>query len=180
VRGKFLDREKDYEGKQSSVKRLSKSFFIALGGVCNVMILAGFCLAEEIIIKAGTPIPVRLEEALSSETAKARQPVRFTVVRDVEIKGKIVIKAGAPAEGEITYAQKTGSLGKEGMVHLVMRYTIAVDGTRIPLIASLSASGDDNVVLSGFIWPFIKGSSCNIQIGTEMKAYVDFDTTVNL
>ena len=162
------------------MKMVNKSFLIALGGLCNVIILAGFCIAEEIIINAGTPIPVRLEETLSSETVKARQPVRFTVARDVEITEKIVVKAGALAEGEITYAQKTGSLGKEGMVHLVMRYTVAVDGTRIPLIASLSATGDDKVVLSGFIWPFIKGSSCKIQSGTEIKAYVDFDTTVNL
>ena len=42
-------------------------------------------LSEEITIKAGTPIPVKLEEAISSESAATGQSVRFTVTKDIKV-----------------------------------------------------------------------------------------------
>lgn len=148
--------------------------------VVLLTMVSSLSFASDVTIKAGTPIPVKLEEAISSETATAGQTVRFTVTRNVSVDGTVVIKAGSPVVGEITYSQKTGSLGKEGKVFLVLQHAVAVDGTRVPLDASLSQSGDEQVALSYMICPFIKGTSSMIPAGTETKAYVEYDTKISL
>lgn len=142
--------------------------------------LAVYSYAAEVIVKAGTPIPVRLEQTISSEAATAGQTVSFTVTRDVTVDDAVVIKAGSEVIGEISYAQKTGSLGKEGKVHLVIRYATAVDNTRVPLRASLSQEGSEQVALSWLVCPFITGTSSMIPSGTETKAYVDYDTKIRI
>ena len=92
----------------------------------------------------------------------------------------MVIKAGSSVEGEVTFAEKSGSLGEEGKVFIVLRYATAVDGTRIPLRASLSDTGDEKVALSWMVCPFIKGTTGQVQANTETKAYVDYDTKINI
>lgn len=144
------------------------------------LMMAFSSYAFEITIKAGTPIPVRLQEAVSSETATAGQTVRFLVTRDVAVDDMVVIKAGSEVIGEVTYSQKTGSLGKEGKVFLVVRYATAIDNTRVPLRANLSQTGDEKVALSWMVCPFIKGTSSMIHAGTETKAYVDYDTRIKI
>ena len=134
--------------------------------------------ATEITIKAGTPVPVRIDETVSSESATAGQTIRCFVTRDVFVDDFIVIKAGTEVVAEVTYSQKTGSLGKEGKVFLVVRNTIATDKTIVPLRANLSQTGDEKVALSWMICPFIKGTQSMIPSGTETKAYVDYDTKV--
>jgi hypothetical protein len=149
-----------------------------------VFILAIFfrqdAYSEEIILKAGTPVPIRLEETVTSESCTVGQTVRFTVTRHVSVRDIIAIKAGSPVEGEIVHAEETGSLGKEGEISMAVRYATAVDGTRIPLRSQLSAHGDERVALSWMVCPFIKGTKCQINAGTETKAYVDFDTKINV
>ena len=137
-------------------------------------------VAKEIVITAGTPVPVRLEEDVDSETATAGETLRFKVIKDVRVDGVVVIKAGAEVVAEVTYCQKTGSLGKEGKVFLVMRYATAVDDTRVPLASKLSDTGDEKVALSWMICPFIKGTSARVPAGTETKAYVDYDTIIKM
>jgi len=145
-----------------------------------VLSLGSFAYAAEVTIKAGTPIPVRLLDDLSSETATAGQLVRFETTRNIIIDGNVVIKAGSEVIGEVTYAQKTGSLGKEGKLNLVVRHAMAVDNTRVPLRAQLSQTGDEKVALSWMVCPFIKGTSSRIPAATETKAYVNYDTVVTI
>ena len=146
----------------------------------GILMMAFSSYASEVTIKAGTPIPVRLQEAVSSETATAGQTVRFSVTRDVSVNDIVIIKAGSEVVGEVTYSQKTGSLGKEGKLFLVVRYATAVDDTRVPLRANLSQTGDEKVALSWMVCPFIKGTSSMIPAGTETKAYVDYDTKIKI
>jgi hypothetical protein len=148
--------------------------------VAVVLSLGSLAYAAEVTIKAGTPIPVRLLDDLSSETATAGQLVRFETTRNIIVDDKIVIKAGSEVIGEVTHAQKTGSLGKEGSLSLVVQYATAVDGTRIPLRANLSNTGDERVALSWMVCPFIKGTPSRIPATTETKAYVDYDTVVKI
>lgn len=136
--------------------------------------------AVELTIKAGTPVPVRIDESVSSETATAGQTVRCFVTRDVVVDDFIVIKAGTEVVAEVTYSQKTGTLGKEGKVFLVVRNTVAVDNTIVPLRANLSQTGDEKVALSWMVCPFIKGTQSMIPSGTETKAYVDYDTILKV
>lgn len=154
--------------------------FLSIPFALIIFVIAFSSYASELTIKAGTPIPVRLQEAVDSETCTAGQTVRFLVTRDVSVNDIVVIKAGSEVIGDVTYSQKTGSLGKEGKVFLVVRYATAVDGTRVPLRANMSQSGDEKVALSWMVCPFIKGTSSMIPAGTETKAYVDYDTKLKI
>jgi hypothetical protein len=150
-----------------------------------VVSLGAFCMgpvsyAREVIIKAGTPIPVRLNETVTSEESTAGQTVRFTVTRDVLVDDVVVIKAGSEVVGEVTFSEKKGSFGKEGKLFLVLRYAEAVDNTRVPLRAKLSETGQEKVALSWLVCPCIKGTGVEVQAGTETKAYVDYATKVNV
>lgn len=159
---------------------LSGKIILPLLFACIVIFGVSLVFAGEITIKAGTPIPVKLLDDLSSETATAGQSVRFEVTRNIIVDNKVVIKAGSEVVGEVTYAQKTGSLGKEGNLYLVVRYATAVDGTRVPLRANLSATGDEQVAISWLVCPFIKGTASRIPAATETKAYVDYDTVIKI
>lgn len=159
---------------------MKSKYFISILLALGFFMMAFSSYALEVTIKAGTPIPVKLEEAVSSETTTSGQTVRFSVTKDVSIDNVIVINAGAEVMGEVTHSEKTGSLGKEGKVFLVIRYVIAVDNTRVPLRASLSQTGEEKVALSWMVCPFIKGTSSMIPAGTETKAYVDYDTKINI
>jgi len=156
------------------------NLFLAIPLALGFFMMAFSSYASEVTIKAGTPIPVRLQEAVSSETTTAGQTVRFLVTRDVSVDDIVVIKAGSEVVGDVTYSQKTGSLGKEGKVFLVIRYATAVDNTKVPLRANLSQTGDEKVALSWIVCPFIKGTSSTIPVGTETKAYVDYDTKIKI
>lgn len=163
--------------KEGTIMRSKIILSILLIGVLS---LGSLAYAAEVTIKAGTPIPVRLLDDLSSETATAGQLIRFETTKNIIVDGNIVIKAGSEVIGEVTYAQKTGSLGKEGKLNLVVRYAMAVDNTRVPLRAQLSQIGDEKVALSWLVCPFIKGTSSRIPAATETKAYVDYDTVVTI
>jgi hypothetical protein len=169
------------ERRFNNMKKVTQNISVLLFVIFVVFISTETAsLSAEITIKAGTPIPIRLEESVTSETATTGQSVRFTVTRDVKVDGVVVIKAGSPVDAEVSFAQKTGSLGKEGKVFVVVRYAMAVDGTKVPLRASLSKSGDEKVALSWMVCPFIKGTGGEIQANTETKAYVDYDTKINI
>jgi hypothetical protein len=118
-------------------------FFLAMGGLQ----VGAFCYATEVTLRSGTPIFLRLGEAISSESATAGQFVRLTVTRSVIVDGTVVVKAGSEVVGEV-----------EGGIILVVRQATAVNGTKIPL----------------------RGGSTMIPVGTETKAYVDYDTNINV
>ena len=137
-------------------------------------------VSTKLTIKGGTPIELRLDETASSETCTVGQTLRFTVTRDVSVNDIVVISAGTTARGEVTHAQKTGSLGEEGVLTIIARETRAGEGTIVPLRATLSETGKQQKALSWLVCPFITGTKCVIQGGTELKAYVDYDTKITL
>lgn len=161
-----------------STKRTGVIMLVVVGTVLLVTTMSSY--SQEIVIKSGTPVPLRLDQTVTSEEATAGQTVKFVVTRDVEVNDVVVIKAGSVVEGEITHAEKTGSLGKEGKVSLVVRYATAIDNTRVPLRAQLSQTGEERVALSWLVCPFIKGTPTQLPAGTETKAYVDYDTKIDI
>lgn len=135
---------------------------------------------EKVTIPEGTRLAVKVQETLSSETAKQGQLVRFEVVRDVQVKGKAVIKAGAPAVGEVTRVASKKMIGREGELQVTIRYATAVDGSQVPLRASLEQKGEGKlettVVLGVVLCPLflmMKGEEAVIPAGTEYNVFVD-------
>lgn len=134
----------------------------------------------KVTIPEGTRLAVKTQETLSSETAKQGQLVRFEVVRDVEVEGKTVIKAGAPAVGEVIRVASRKMIGREGELQITIRYATAVDGSQVPLRASLAEKGEGKlettVVLGVVLCPLfllMKGEEAVIPAGTEYNVFVD-------
>lgn len=134
----------------------------------------------KLTIPEGSRVAVKTQESVSSESAKRGETVRFEVVRNVEVAGKVVIKAGAPATGEVVKVMSKRAIGREGELQVAIRYGTAVDGTQVPLRASLEEKGEErlvlSVVLAWVICPLfllMKGHEALIPAGTEFTVFVD-------
>lgn len=127
-------------------------------------------------IQAGTIVVVKTTTAVSPD-ARVGDPVTLTVVNDVTIGDRVVFKAGAPARGEVTAAQKEGVVGKKGIVGIRLQSVTAVDGTVVPVTATRTVEGKDNlvtaVVLGLLCLPLIfvvKGGAAVIPAGAIIES----------
>lgn len=132
--------------------------------------------AADVKVPAGTPVMLRTAQAISPQNVKAGDPVSFTVADDVVVDGKVVIKAGSQAKGEVVKAEKRGILGKPDRVSVQITSVTAVDGKTLPVSAAKAAEGEDKMVL-GIILTliclpllFIKGGEAEIGAGTTVQA----------
>jgi hypothetical protein len=96
-------------------------------------------------VPGGTMIQVRLNQSMSSKSAKTGSFVDLTVVSDVKVDGKVVIKAGAQAQGNVSSAKKAAAFGSPGEIAIQVNSVRAVDGTNIPVQAMSSDDGDSQV-----------------------------------
>ena len=87
--------------------------------------------AEKVSIPQGTPVIIKLMEAVSSGTHKKGDAVSFTVVTDVLVNGKKVIAAGTPVKGIVESAAKRFIAGIGGQIQISVNEVKAVDGTPV-------------------------------------------------
>ena len=139
------------------------------------------------ILTDGTPIALRLTETVSPETHHPGDIVHLEVAMDVTVGNVVVIKAGTPAEGEVVTAEKKGMLGEPAKIGITVRSTKAVDGQRVPLRATLTREGKSQQVLAlvlslllCILFILMKGKSAEFPSGSEVKAYVENNVTVNV
>jgi hypothetical protein len=138
------------------------------------------------VLRAGTEVPLRLEEALNSNDKSLRegQQFRLSVANPVMLGNVVVIPAGSPAIGEITDIRHKGMWGKSG--HINARLLNVRVGDRL---IRLSGTFDDKgttgtaaVVTSIVLLPvagfFTTGTSAKIAPGSGVKAFLDEDLTI--
>ena len=161
---------------------------------CFILITLLSCLfsgiifaAEAVTLKDGTPVMLRLTEEVSTKTKNVNDAIHFEVSRDVIVDGKIVIKAGASAEGTVTSCIKPDIIGQEGTICFMANSTKSVDGQYVSLRANLSRTGKSNMLLSaGAAWAccpifaLIPGGGASFPVGTECKAYTENDIKVKV
>lgn len=141
--------------------------------------------AGEVILKAGTSIPLELVSTITSKNISSGSIIDFRVLSDVKADGKIVVPAGSLAKGQVSRVKKNSMFGGAGELEVAVRSVTAVDGTNIFLSSSsLSDEGDSRVVISvvlflvcllGFL---IKGGSAEIPAGTQCTATVGSNTSI--
>ncbi len=138
------------------------------------------------LLRAGTEVPLRLEEGLDSNDKTIREGTRFrmTVANDVRLGNVVVIPAGTPATGEVTDLRRKGMWGKSGRI--VARVINARVGDRL---IRLTGSFDDKgvtgtagvvgaivfVPIAGF---FLTGTSAKMPAGSGVKAFLDEDLAI--
>jgi hypothetical protein len=75
-------------------------------------------------VPPGTDLVLTLETSVSSETAKADQPVRATVAKPVVVAGMEVIPVGALVTGAIVSAEQSGKV--KGRASIALRFNEVV------------------------------------------------------
>jgi hypothetical protein len=74
--------------------------------------------AFAVSIPAGSHATVRLNSSLSSATANAGERWSGTLTHDIAEHGKVMVRAGAPVKGKVTYVNRSGRLHKPGALTL--------------------------------------------------------------
>ena len=133
------------------------------------------------LLREGTEVKLRFAENLSSKNAKEGDPVSFVLADDIWVGDTLIVRAGAPAKGEVSHVEKAGLLGKPAELNVRLSY-IKAGPSRVRLRGSKvkeaeGKSGTLGILLAplGLLMP---GKQIEVTEGTRLSAYVDED--VNL
>lgn len=100
--------------------------------------------AREVSLREGTEIVVRLDEAVSSKTARREDRVDASVLRPVRAEGLLAIPAGARVRGIVRDAEPAERPSKPGRLDLAFD-ALYLDRTRLDLHGRVVAiSGEDD------------------------------------
>ena len=140
------------------------------------------------VLRAGTPVSLRIMEEITTKEKKARvgQRFRMEVASALEVNGAVVLPAGTPVEAEITSVRNKGMWGKSG--HLGARPLYArVNGRQIRLTGNFDDKGVTGtaavvgalvaIPLAGF---FVTGTSAVLPMGGEVPAFIDEDVELSI
>jgi PEGA domain len=142
----------------------------------------------------GTPVKLRLSQSISSADAKVGQEVPFEVVEEVKVDDTIVLAKGATAIANVTEADHKKSMGRGGKLNVVISYARLADNEKVSLRAVKEAKGGGHVgAMTGAmvatsivffpaapLFLFIHGKDITIPQGTEITAFVEGDTHLDM
>lgn len=150
---------------------------------------------EEVVIPAGTLVPIRFLSTLSSKNNKAGEAFDFQISENVFLDNKLIIPVNYEGVGEITKAKKATILSRPGKLEIEFKLVSALDGTSLGLILGEKAEEENKrlyvavgagilgfIILSnpiGLVFgALIPGKNVKIEEGSEMFLQVKNDTTV--
>ena len=150
---------------------------------------------EEVVIPAGTLVPIRFLSNLSSKNNKSGETFNFQIAENIFVDSKLVIPANSLGKGEIIEAKKATILSRPGKLEIEFKPISALDGTTISLVLGEEAQEKNEriaiavgvgilglIVLSNPIGliagALVPGKNIEIEEGTEMFLQVKEDTTV--
>ena len=173
----------------------SASFFIASGAAAQAVAQPAAMVATPIaagagdtgVLRAGTSVPLRMAEALTTNGKKLKVGQRFQLetAEPITIGGMTVIPIGSPATGEVTEVRNKGMWGKSGRINGRVLY-VRANGRQIRMSGQLDDKGTTGTAgvvgaiavlpIAGF---FVTGTSANIPLGAPVNAFIDEDVPVS-
>jgi len=127
--GVFYDEVADL---QHSIRVLRKDMEQAFAGTRG----------DDVRLAPGAPILVRLEEGLSSRTARVEDRFEASVFRPVRADGGIAIPAGVTLRGTVRFVEAARRPSKEGRLELDFN-SLELDPGRVDMAGHVVALGDD-------------------------------------
>jgi hypothetical protein len=138
-----------------------------------------------VVIPAGTPLKVAIDQDLSSASATAGQQVSFHLASDYSEFGHVLIPQGTAVRATVAQVARRKAGGNPGTVTVQVTSLRAVDGTRIPLRGTAKAIGKNRqtqaatlAVLTLGIGATKKGLTAVIPAGTEFTVFTDAQRTI--
>jgi len=106
------------------------------------------------VVAAGTSLPIVLQSALTTKTAKPEDPVAAELAEDVVVDGEVLLPAGSEVRGHVVTAIRSGRV--KGKARLVVSFdqvrtegkTYRIDATGFDLTAG-SSKGKDAKIAGG-------------------------------
>lgn len=136
-------------------------FALAVVAAAAVSIAMAQDLAAQarVVLPQGTVIPVRVDDRLSSQTAREGQRFRTTVIDTIRVDGYLVIPAGSGIEGVVSGVRRAGDRDPGVLaldfvsLRLPDRTEVSIDGSLTSTDPAerrqIEAQGDARVVLVG-------------------------------
>jgi hypothetical protein len=75
---------------------------------------------RELIIPAGTTLPIALDTAIASDTSRVEQPVQAHLTHAVTVDGVTALEEGSQVNGVVTEAVRSGKV--KGRAHVAVRF----------------------------------------------------------
>lgn len=152
-----------------------------IAGAQNAM--APIAPASQAVLRAQTPVILRMTEELTTKKKALRVGQRFNleVAEAVQVNGVTVIPIGAPAIGEITQVRNKGMWGKSGYIGArvvqvrVGDRTIRASGSFDDKGVTGTAAVVASIALVPIVGFFTTGTSAMIPLGSQVKAFIDED-----
>ena len=150
---------------------------------------------EEVVIPAGTLVPIRFLSTLSSKDNKIGEIFNFQISENIFLDNKLVIPANSEGVGEITEVKKATLLSRPGKLEIEFKSVSALDGTSLSLVIGEKAQEKNERIavaigagILGFIilsnpigliaGALVPGKNVKIEEDSEMFLQVKSDTPV--
>ena len=88
---------------------------------------------EQIELPSNAVIGIRIDTAISSETARVEDTVEASVTRPVVVDGRTVIPTGARLTGTVTVAERGGRFQERSRIGIQFTSVTVNDGIRVPI-----------------------------------------------
>jgi hypothetical protein len=143
--------------------------------------------ADDIVIKKGTEVLLKVIEKLKSGEVKKGAIIEFLVEKAVtDENGFVLIRDDASAYGTVTKSRKAGMMGTSGELEIALEKVEAFNGKDIPLRGSQDDKGTSSTgaVVAGALLVSVfavlfRGSNAVIPANTILRAYVDKTTVLS-
>ena len=144
----------------------------------------------DLVMETGTPVKLQLMQTISSARARKGDLLEFVVVKDVEVAGFTVIRAGAQAEGSVIGVKGKRPLGMGGAIVLKLDSVELTNGEIIRLVARAEFKGKAHTirmavgmaVTAAFYPPaapvflLTRGRDSTVLKGTKVTAFTESDS----
>lgn len=148
----------------------------------------GFVLEDE------TPVRLRLNRTISSADAHVGDTVDFETLDDITVNGTLVIPRGGLAFATVTEAQAKRRMARGGKLDINIDYVKLASGEKAALraVKDVKGGGHTGGMVGGMVataivffpaapfFLFMHGKDISIPKGTEITAYVNGDTKMDL
>jgi hypothetical protein len=148
--------------------------------ICSLTAMALLQLpvcAEVVKIPVGTAILLKTVTEVTSNNSVG-DVVALTVVQDVVVEGKVVVKAGATAIGEVSGLVKKSFFGIPTKIAVTVKRITMVDSNVVAVGNTKTVEGDDRMMCSVIgailcLFPaLIQGGDAKVASGSTLDAIV--------
>lgn len=168
---------------------MNRSTRAALCSAMSLLVFVGSAAAETVLVPSNTLVYVETDQPVSGKKKHTQegQVVRARIWRDVEVNGRVIIKAGTQALVRVDSIKGAKIAGIKGKMTLGAYDTTTVDGQRIDLGGGYLKEGKGRIALTATLAAvvflpliFIKGKSADLPRGTVFDAYTKQNIEIDI